>query len=182
MRPGADRIYRDPLFEETRINQWTWQLDTGSLVTWHVVLRRLRLPPLGGTGWARTFDRSYLRCAGQAADSTSELPLVSPGRDEVYKSTQRLASVLRDHGDEELSRFFEAFQSKVEAEPRCVFSWPTFFANLASLSVAAMAWRLRRQNEQNNNTAGPASEESEDEPLHDVSNSATSSDQRIARV
>ena len=33
VRPGAGRIYGSSAFKSARVNNWTWQLDVGSLAT-----------------------------------------------------------------------------------------------------------------------------------------------------
>jgi hypothetical protein len=55
VRAGGKRIFESCDFKKARINQFTWQLDSGSLATWSLVLRKLLTDPAK----ARDFDISW---------------------------------------------------------------------------------------------------------------------------
>jgi hypothetical protein len=57
VRRGAATIVHSDEFRHARINQFTWQLDAGSLATWTLVLRKLH--PAVDQSRARDFDISW---------------------------------------------------------------------------------------------------------------------------
>ena len=69
VRAGGKRIFESCDFKKARINQFTWQLDSGSLATWSLVLRKLLTDPAK----ARDFDISW-----QGDDKASTTAVIPP--------------------------------------------------------------------------------------------------------
>ena len=59
LRPGALTLYDSESFWATRINQFTWQLDLGSLSNWSLILRHYNRPANARKGWAAGRDLSW---------------------------------------------------------------------------------------------------------------------------
>lgn len=69
VRAGGKRIFESREFKKARINQFTWQLDSGSLATWSLVLRKLLTDPAK----ARDFDISW-----KGDDDASTVAVIPP--------------------------------------------------------------------------------------------------------